>query len=49
MARKSAGAAVKMKATKTDFDAAMALHPAAAEELVTTRTPTERHVREAAE
>ncbi|TMJ49562.1 MAG: glutathione-disulfide reductase [Alphaproteobacteria bacterium] len=40
--------AVKMKATKADFDATMALHPTAAEELVTMRTPTARHVREAA-
>ena len=29
--------AVKMKATKADFDATMALHPSAAEELVTMR------------
>ena len=41
--------AVKMKATKADFDATMALHPTTAEELVTMRTPTARHVREAAE
>jgi glutathione reductase (NADPH) len=41
--------AVKMKATKADFDATIALHPTAAEELVTMRTPTARHVREAAE
>jgi glutathione reductase (NADPH) len=41
--------AVKLKATKADFDATMALHPTAAEELVTMRTPTARHVREAAE
>src|SRR5206468_4287708 len=40
--------AIKMKATKADFDATMALHPTAAEELVTMRTPTARHVREAA-
>jgi glutathione reductase (NADPH) len=39
--------AVKMKATKADFDATIALHPTAAEELVTMRTPTARHVREA--
>jgi glutathione reductase (NADPH) len=32
-----AGIAVKMKATKADFDAVMALHPTAAEELVTMR------------
>ena len=30
--------AVKMGATKADFDATMALHPTAAEELVTLRT-----------
>jgi glutathione reductase (NADPH) len=41
--------AVKMKATKADFDATMALHPTAAEELVTMRTPTARYVRQAAE
>ncbi|MDE1936745.1 glutathione-disulfide reductase [Bradyrhizobium sp.] len=43
------GIAVKMKATKADFDATMALHPTAAEELVTMRAPTARHVRAAAE
>jgi glutathione reductase (NADPH) len=43
------GIAVKLKATKADFDATMALHPTAAEELVTMRTPTARHVRQAAE
>jgi glutathione reductase (NADPH) len=43
------GIAVKMKATKADFDATMALHPTAAEELVTMRNPTARHVRAAAE
>jgi glutathione reductase (NADPH) len=43
------GIAVKMKATKADFDATIALHPTAAEELVTMRTPTARYVREAAE
>jgi glutathione reductase (NADPH) len=42
------GIAVKMRATKADFDATMALHPTAAEELVTMRTPSARHVREAA-
>ncbi|WP_316180570.1 MULTISPECIES: glutathione-disulfide reductase [unclassified Bradyrhizobium] len=41
--------AIKMKATKADFDATIALHPSAAEELVTMRTVTERHVRQAAE
>ena len=43
------GIAVKMKATKADFDATMAVHPTAAEELVTLRTPTARHRRQAAE
>jgi glutathione reductase (NADPH) len=43
------GIAVKMKATKADFDATMALHPTASEELVTMRNPTARHVRLAAE
>jgi glutathione reductase (NADPH) len=43
------GIAVNMKATKADFDATMALHPTAAEELVTMRTPTARYVRQAAE
>ncbi len=41
--------AVKLKATKADFDATMAVHPTSAEELVTMRVPTERHVRQAAE
>jgi glutathione reductase (NADPH) len=36
------GIAVKMKATKADFDATMAVHPTAAEELVTMRTPSDR-------
>jgi len=45
----AAAIAVKMKATKADFDATFALHPSAAEELVTMRTPTARYVREAAE
>jgi glutathione reductase (NADPH) len=43
------GIAIKMKATKSDFDATMTLHPTAAEELVTMRTPTERHVRKSSE
>jgi glutathione reductase (NADPH) len=43
------GIAVKMRATKADFDATMALHPSAAEELVTMRTKFATHVREAAE
>ncbi len=41
--------AVKMKATKADFDATMALHPTAAEELVTMRTASARYVKQAAE
>jgi glutathione reductase (NADPH) len=36
------GIAIKMKARKADFDATMALHPSAAEELVTMRVPSER-------
>ena len=36
------GIAIGMKATKADFDATMAVHPTAAEELVTLREPTER-------
>lgn len=36
------GIAVKMGATKADFDATMAVHPTAAEELVTMRTRTSR-------
>jgi glutathione reductase (NADPH) len=43
------GIAVKMRATKADFDATMALHPTAAEELVTMRTPTARYGAQAAE
>ena len=43
------GVAVKMRATKADFDATMALHPTAAEELVTMRTPTARYGAVAAE
>ena len=43
------GIAVKMKATKADFDATMALHPTAAEELVTMREKFATHVRQAAE
>jgi glutathione reductase (NADPH) len=35
----AAAIAIKMGATKADFDATMALHPSAAEELVTMRTP----------
>jgi glutathione reductase (NADPH) len=43
------GIAVKMKATKADFDAVMAVHPTAAEELVTLRTKALTRLREAAE
>jgi glutathione reductase (NADPH) len=43
------GIAIRMKATKADFDATMALHPTAAEELVTMRTRTAHYAREAAE
>ncbi len=39
------GIAVKMGATKRDFDQTMALHPSAAEELVTMRTRTARFER----
>src|SRR5262249_33212297 len=35
--------AIKMGATKADLDATMALHPTAAEELVTMRVPTARY------
>ena len=44
-----AAIAVKMKATKADFDATMALHPTAAEELVTMRQRTATYTRQAAE
>jgi glutathione reductase (NADPH) len=43
------GIAVKMKATKADFDATMAVHPTAGEELVTMREKFASHVRLAAE
>jgi glutathione reductase (NADPH) len=43
------GIAVKMRATKADFDATIAVHPTAAEELVTMREKAVTHVREAAE
>ena len=43
------GIAVKMKATKADFDAVMAVHPTASEELVTMREKALSHVRQAAE
>jgi glutathione reductase (NADPH) len=42
------GIAVRMGATKADFDATMALHPTSAEELVTMRTRTARFEREVA-
>ncbi len=42
------GIVVTMRATKADFDATMAVHPTAAEELVTMRTATRRLRREAA-
>lgn len=41
--------AVKMGATKADFDATMAVHPTIAEELVTMRTATRSYGRAAAE
>ena len=37
------GIAMTMGATKRDFDRTMAVHPTAAEELVTLRTPSVRH------
>ena len=43
------GIAVKMKATKADFDAVMALHPTASEELVTFRQKAMSCERQAAE
>jgi len=43
------GIAVKMKATKADFDATMAVHPTMAEELVTMREKAETLTRAAAE
>jgi glutathione reductase (NADPH) len=41
------GIVVKMGGTKADFDATMAVHPTSAEELVTMRTRTARHLRKA--
>jgi glutathione reductase (NADPH) len=35
--------AMTMGATKSDFDATMAVHPTAAEELVTMRKPSRRY------
>ena len=43
------GIAVKMKATKADFDATMAVHPTIAEELVTMREKAMSYTRAAAE
>jgi glutathione reductase (NADPH) len=43
------GIAIKMGATKADFDATVALHPTVGEELVTLRTMTASYIREAAE
>jgi glutathione reductase (NADPH) len=43
------GVAVKMGATKADFDATMAVHPTAAEELVTMREKAMTYTRQAAE
>jgi glutathione reductase (NADPH) len=43
------GIAVKMKATKADFDAVMAVHPTASEELVTLREKAMSYERQAAE
>jgi len=43
------GVAVKMNATKRDFDTVMAVHPTAAEELVTLREKAMSYRREAAE
>jgi len=43
------GIAIKMGATKADFDATMAVHPTAAEELVTMRSPSKVYGRAAAE
>lgn len=40
------GITLKMGATKADFDATIAVHPTASEELVTMRQRTERHVRD---
>jgi glutathione reductase (NADPH) len=42
------GIAVKLRARKADFDATIAVHPTAAEELVTMRTHSARYVKETA-
>ena len=39
------GIAVKMRATKADFDATVAVHPTVSEEIVTMKKPVERHRR----
>jgi glutathione reductase (NADPH) len=44
-----AAVAIRMGATKADFDATVALHPTAAEELVTMRKKTASYAQEAAE
>ncbi len=44
-----AAVAVKMRATKADFDATLALHPTSAEELVTMRSKSASYAREAAD
>jgi glutathione reductase (NADPH) len=44
-----AAIAIKIGATKADFDATMALHPTTAEELVTMRQKSASYAREAAE
>jgi glutathione reductase (NADPH) len=44
-----AAIAIKMRATKADFDATMALHPTTAEELVTMRSRSASYARAAAE
>ncbi len=43
------GVALKLRATKADLDATMALHPTMAEEIVTMREPAARYRRAAAE
>jgi glutathione reductase (NADPH) len=40
------GIAVRMRATKADFDATMAVHPTQSEEIVTMRKPSERYRRD---
>jgi glutathione reductase (NADPH) len=43
------GIAVRMRATKADFDATIAVHPTQSEEIVTMRKPVERHRRDPAD